>query len=99
MAIDGDNDMKPNSPPPDNAFSTDRLGVARLANKRRSGALSGNGTRTEIADEWHRILTGRQSPEPVSVKLQSIYGKIVAEQLPSDMLDLLSKLDSQSIKT
>lgn len=99
MATDGDNDMKPHSPLSESGIRTDRTGTGQLANKRRSGLLSGNGARTEIADEWHRILTGRQSPEPVSVKLRSIYGKIVAEQLPNDMLDLLSQLDSQSIET
>lgn len=99
MTTDGDNDMKPNSPHPDGDTRTERTGLSRLANKRRGGLWSGNGGRTEIADEWHRILTGRQSPEPVSVKLRSIYGDIVAEQLPNDMLDLLSQLDSKSIET
>jgi len=47
-------------------------------------------------DEWHRTLTGRQAPEPVSAKLRMIYGNIVAEQLPADMLDLLAKLDHES---
>jgi hypothetical protein len=46
-------------------------------------------------DEWHRVLTGRQSPEPVSAKLRMIYGTIVAEELPDRMLDLLSRLDQK----
>ncbi len=50
-------------------------------------------------DEWHRTLTGRQAPEPVSAKLRMIYGNIVAEQLPDHMLDLLSKLDQKSPKS
>ncbi|MEQ8309851.1 MAG: NepR family anti-sigma factor [Sphingopyxis sp.] len=50
-------------------------------------------------DEWHRTLTGRQAPEPVSAKLRMIYGNIVAEQLPDRMLDLLSKLDQKSPKS
>lgn len=47
-------------------------------------------------DQWHRALTGRQSPEPVSAKLRMIYGSIVAEDLPDRMLDLLSQLDQKS---
>ena len=50
------------------------------------------------SDEWHRMLTGRQAPEPVSAKLRLIYGNIVAEQLPANMLDLLSRLDQKSPK-
>ena len=50
------------------------------------------------SDQWHRTLTGRQSPEPVSAKLRMIYGNIVAEQLPDNMLDLLSQLDQKSSK-
>ncbi len=49
-------------------------------------------------DTWHRTLTGRQAPEPVSAKLRMIYGNIVAEQLPDNMLDLLSQLDQKSSK-
>lgn len=49
-------------------------------------------------DEWHRALTGRQSPEPVSAKLRMIYGNILAEKLPDNMLDLLSQLDQKSPK-
>jgi len=49
-------------------------------------------------DEWHRTLTGRQAPEPVSAKLRMIYGHVVAEQLPDRMLDLLSRLDQKSSK-
>ena len=50
------------------------------------------------SDQWHRTLTGRQSPEPVAAKLRMIYGNIVAEQLPPDKLDLLSRLDRKSPK-
>ncbi|WP_432769725.1 MAG: hypothetical protein HEQ22_02980 [Sphingopyxis sp.] len=50
------------------------------------------------SDQWHRTLTGRQAPEPVSAKLRMIYGNIVAEQLPDHMLDLLSQLDQKSSK-
>ncbi|MCM3419300.1 NepR family anti-sigma factor [Sphingopyxis alaskensis] len=50
-------------------------------------------------DEWHRTLTGRQAPEPVSAKLRMIYGNIVAEQLPDRMLDLLAQLDQTSPKS
>ena len=49
-------------------------------------------------DHWHRTLTGRQAPEPVSAKLRMIYGNVVAEQLPDNMLDLLSQLDQKSPK-
>ncbi|SEH13496.1 hypothetical protein SAMN05428974_0802 [Sphingopyxis sp. YR583] len=49
-------------------------------------------------DEWHRTLTGRQAPEPVSAKLRMIYGNVVAEKLPDNMLDLLSRLDQKSPK-
>ncbi|MDZ3833777.1 MAG: NepR family anti-sigma factor [Sphingopyxis sp.] len=55
------------------------------------GSFPGTG-----GDEWHRTLTGRQSPEPVSAKLRMIYGNIVAEKLPDQMLDLLSQLDQKS---
>jgi hypothetical protein len=72
--------------------------------------LDGNGTRSSISngirpprgsfpgaggDQWHRTLTGRQSPEPVSARLRMIYGKIVAEKLPEGMLDLLAQLDQK----
>lgn len=50
------------------------------------------------SDQWHRTLTGRQAPEPVSAKLRMIYGNIVAEKLPDRMLDLLSRIDQQSSK-
>lgn len=50
-------------------------------------------------DEWHRTLTGRQAPEPVSAKLRMIYGNVVAEQLPDRMLDLLAQLDHKSPKS
>ena len=61
------------------------------APRRANGSFPGTGS-----DQWHRTLTGRQSPEPVSAKLRMIYGNIVAEQLPADMLDLLAKLDHES---
>ena len=49
-------------------------------------------------DQWQRTLTGRQAPEPVSAKLRMIYGNVVAEKLPENMLDLLSQLDQKSPK-
>lgn len=61
----------------------------------RNNGYFSNGQRTEVADEWHRILTGRQAPEPVSTKLKTIYGRILNERLPNDMLELLSQLDSR----
>lgn len=60
---------------------------------RQHGSFPGTGS-----DQWHRTLTGRQAPEPVSAKLRMIYGNIVSEQLPDDMLDLLSQLDQKSSK-
>lgn len=63
------------------------------APRRASGSFPGTGS-----DQWHRTLTGRQAPEPVSGKLRLIYGNIVAEQLPDNMLDLLSQLDSKNPK-
>jgi hypothetical protein len=65
-------------------------GAPRPLNGSRStpGSFAGLG-----GDHWHRALTGRQSPEPVSAKLRMIYGNIVAEPLPDRMCDLLSQLD------
>lgn len=63
----------------------------------RSEVSKGSFPGTE-GDSWHRTLTGRQSPEPVSAKLRMIYGNVVAEKLPDHMLDLLSQLDQQSSK-
>ncbi len=60
---------------------------------RKQGSFPGTDS-----DEWHRTLTGRQAPEPVSAKLRMIYGNIVSEQLPDNMLDLLSQLDQKSSK-
>ena len=50
-------------------------------------------------DKWHRTLTGRQAPEPVSAKLRMIYGNIVAEPLPDHMLDLLAQIEQTSPKS
>lgn len=50
-------------------------------------------------DEWHRTLTGRQAPEPVSAKLRMIYGNILAEPLPDRMLDLLEQIERTSPKS
>ena len=61
--------------------------------RQMNGSFPGTGS-----DDWHRALTGRQSPEPVSAKLRMFYGNIVSEQLPDNMLDLLSQLDSKSPK-
>ncbi|WP_260580750.1 NepR family anti-sigma factor [Sphingopyxis sp. PET50] len=65
----------------------------RVAAERRPpvGSFTGTG-----GDEWHRALTGRQAPEPVSARLRTIYGNIVAEALPDDMLDLLSQLERKA---
>ena len=48
------------------------------------------------SEQWHRALTGREAPEPVSAKLRSIYGNVVAEELPDHMLDLLARLDQKT---
>ncbi|UKK83868.1 hypothetical protein L7H23_15020 [Sphingopyxis sp. BSN-002] len=61
------------------------------SSRRPAATFPGTGS-----DQWHRTLTGRQSPEPVSAKLRMIYGNIVAEELPDNMLDLLSQLDGKS---
>ena len=61
--------------------------------RRTPGSFPGTG-----GDQWHRTLTGRQAPEPVSAKLRMIYGNVVAEKLPDNMLDLLSQLDQKSPK-
>lgn len=58
-----------------------------------NGTFPGTGS-----DQWHRTLTGRQSPEPVSAKLRMIYGNVVAEELPDNMLDLLSQLDGMNTR-
>jgi len=63
------------------------------APRRTPGSFPGTGS-----DQWHRTLTGRQAPEPVSAKLRMIYGNVVAEQLPDNMLDLLTQLDQKSPK-
>jgi hypothetical protein len=63
------------------------------ASHRKQGSFPGTN-----GDQWHRTLTGRQAPEPVSAKLRMIYGNIVAERLPDNMLDLLSQLDQKSSK-
>ena len=71
----------------------DRPVIGQDEPRRSNGSFPGTGS-----DQWHRTLTGRQSPEPVSAKLRMIYGNIVAEQLPDNMLDLLSQLDQKSSK-
>lgn len=71
----------------------DRPSPQSDAPRRANGSFPGTGS-----DQWYRALTGRQSPEPVSAKLRMIYGNIVAEQLPDNMLDLLSRLDRKSTK-
>src|SRR3546814_18658526 len=53
------------------------------APRRANGSFPGTG-----GAQWHRTLTGRQAPEPVSAKLRMIYGNIVSDQLPANMLDL-----------
>lgn len=62
-------------------------------NGRRTSQGSFPGT---SGDQWHRALTGRQAPEPVSAKLKMIYGSVVAEPVPDDMLDLLHQLDQKA---
>lgn len=64
------------------------------APRRSNGSFPGTS-----GDQWHRTLTGRQSPEPVSARLRMIYGNIVAEKLPDNMLDLLSQLDGKHSKS
>ena len=71
----------------------DRPVIGQDEPHRSNGSFPGTGS-----DQWHRTLTGRQSPEPVSAKLRMIYGNIVAEKLPDRMLDLLSRIDQQSSK-
>ncbi|MGQ3100773.1 MAG: hypothetical protein CVT78_13235 [Alphaproteobacteria bacterium HGW-Alphaproteobacteria-17] len=83
MATQGNNRSKDTGNPPPAPETPDR----------RRGSFPGTDS-----DEWHRTLTGRQAPEPVSAKLRMIYGNIVAEQLPDQMLDLLSQLDQKSSK-
>ena len=60
-----------------------------------AGAVPAKATDVPAAgsDQWHRALTGRQSPEPVSAKLRMIYGSVVAEALPAHMVELLARLD------
>ena len=71
----------------------DRPVIGQDEPRRSNGSFPGTGS-----DHWHRALTGRQSPEPVSAKLRMIYGNIVSEQLPDQMLDLLTQLDRKSPK-
>lgn len=92
-------DMKQSSDLNDKAPNVGHGGPSRPACRRRSAIFTGHHNHTEIEDEWHRILTGRQSPVPVGQKLQMIYGRVVAEQLPPEMLDLLSRLDNQSVES
>lgn len=82
MATHGDNRMNGDRP---------REPMRDEEPRQSSGSFPGTGS-----DQWHRALTGRQSPEPVSAKLRMIYGNIVAEKLPDSMLDLLSQIDQKS---
>lgn len=63
---------------------------------RRSANFGEMNPSPQMGDHWHRSLTGRQSPEPVSEKLKLIYGRVISEKLPQDMLDLLSELETKS---
>ena len=81
MATHGDHRMK----------GSELRGSATNGLRTSQGSFPGTG-----GDQWHRALTGRQSPEPVSTKLKMIYGNIVAEPLPDDMLDLLFKIDQKA---
>lgn len=85
MATQGNKGTNGNGPPPPPDADAPR---------RAQGSFPGT-----HGDEWHRTLTGRQAPEPVSAKLRMIYGNIVSEQLPDRMLDLLSQLDQTSSKS
>lgn len=64
----------------------------------RSANFGERGPASKMGDSWHRSLTGRQAPEPVSQKLKMIYGRVISEKLPQDMLDLLSQLETKSSK-
>ena len=75
----------------DNGMDSDRIMPVHGISSDDRGSFPGTN-----GDQWHRALTGRQSPEPVSAKLRMIYGNIVAEDLPDRMLDLLSQLDQKS---
>ncbi len=83
MATQGNNRTNGNGAPPPGTETSNR----------RQGSFPGTDS-----DAWHRTLTGRQAPEPVSAKLRMIYGNIVSEQLPDNMLDLLSQLDQKQSK-
>jgi hypothetical protein len=84
MATQGNKGTNGEGPPPPQEADAPR---------RAQGSFPGT-----HGDEWHRTLTGRQAPEPVSAKLRMIYGNIVSEQLPDQMLDLLAQLDQKSPK-
>jgi len=71
MATHGDNRI--NGKPPHPAEEAEVV-------RRTNGSFPGTDS-----DQWHRTLTGRQSPEPVSAK-------------PDQMLDLLAQLDQKSPK-
>ena len=71
---------------------------ARPSYLRRSAVFGPHNGQDSIGDSWHRALTGRQAPEPVSQKLKMIYGQVISEQLPAEMLDLLSQLETKSAK-
>lgn len=68
----------------------------RALSPRRSANFGEINPSSQMGDHWHRSLTGRQSPEPVSEKLKLIYGRVISEKLPQDMLDLLSELETKS---
>jgi hypothetical protein len=79
----------------------DRMPLSRTdrpSHLRRAAVFGPSNTEAHNSDLWHRALTGRQAPEPVSQKLKMIYGKVIAEQLPAEMLDLLSQLETKSAK-
>jgi hypothetical protein len=70
--------------------------LTRAPFMRRSANFGECGPTSNCGDNWHRNLTGRQAPEPVSQKLKMIYGRVISEKLPQDMLDLLSQLETKS---
>lgn len=76
-----------------------RDGHCKPSFRRRSSIFTSSSRNTEVDEERYRVLTGRQNPVAMGKKLQMIYGSIVAEKLPSEMLDLLSTLDKQSVES
>ncbi|WP_033074040.1 NepR family anti-sigma factor [Sphingopyxis sp. MWB1] len=85
--------MNDRAPPSGSSGAQDSPSGGSAAHGVTKGSFPGTDS-----DQWHRTLTGRQSPEPVTAKLRMIYGNILAEKLPDQMLDLLAELDQKSAK-